>query len=472
MSEWSLIVGLLLGAVVGAAVVWSWMRAKSAGATERFTAQQAAIDQLHQRESLLQAELLVQRSANTTLEREKAELDATLRAERKQTVEKLAHFEQAEQTLKNAFESLAAQALNSNNKSFLDYAKEVFAKEQETAKGDLEKRQMAVGQLVAPVKDALVKVEEKLQALESKREGAYEGLLTQVKTLQESEHSLRKETANLVNALRSPTVRGRWGEMQLERVVEMAGMLEHCHFEKQVSTDTEDGRLRPDLIVRLPGNRTIVVDAKAPLAAFLEAIDADDEGVKRERLKDHARSVRNHLSCLSKKSYWDQFSHSPDFVVLFLPGETFFSAALEHEPALIEVGVEQRVMIATPTTLITLLRTVALGWRQETLARSAQEISTLGKMLYERLATVADHMRRLGKNLQASVKTYNEAVGTLESRVLVSARKFRELGAAGSADEIEEVEPLEISTRDFQRLELFDAAELSPAERPVLETRS
>ena len=241
--------------------------------------------------------------------------------------------------------------------------------------------------------------------------------------------------------------------MQLRRVVEIAGMLDHCDFFEQASTPTEDGRLQPDMVVCLPGNRKIVVDAKVPLAAFLEAIDATDEDARREHFKTHARQLLNHVSSLRKKEYWNQFDQSPDFVVLFLPGEAFLSAAQEQEPQLIELGWEQRVVIATPSTLITLLRTVALGWRQEKLAQNAQEISDLGKQLYERLYNLTDHIRRLGKSLQTSVKTYNEAVGTLETRVLVSARKFHELGAASTGDEIDQVEPLEIMAREFQRLE-------------------
>ncbi len=368
-----------------------------------------------------------------------AVLDAALQQERQQ-----------DQNLKDAFKSLAAEALSSNNQSFLDLAKTAFKAEQETAKGSF-------GELVTPVKTALTSVEKKIQDLEVARQGAYTGLLTEVKTLQESERLLRTETANLVSALRSPTVRGRWGEMQLRRVVEIAGMLDHCDFFEQVSTETENGRVQPDMVVCLPGNRRIVVDAKVPLSAFLQAIDAPDDEARRARMKDHARLLMDHVKRLEGKEYWNQFDQSPDFVVMFLPGEAFFSAAQEQEPQLIEMGWEHRVVIATPSTLITLLRTVALGWRQEKLAQNAQEISELGKQLYDRLFNLTDHIRRLGKSLQTSVKTYNEAVGTLESRVLVSARKFRELGAA-SGDDLDQAEPLEIMAREFQRLDYAPAA--------------
>ena len=355
-----------------------------------------------------------------------------------------------EQKLKHAFQSLATEALQANTQQFITLAEATLKTQQEAAKGNL-------GELVNPVKTALTGVEKKLQDMEVARQGAYSGLLTQVQSLQESERLLRTEAANLVSALRSPTVRGRWGEMQLRRVVEIAGMVDHCDFFEQVSTQGEDGRLQPDLVVCLPGNRKIVVDAKAPLSAFLEAMDATEEDVRQARMKDHARQVLDHVARLKKKEYWNQFEQSPDFVVLFLPGETFFSAAQQHEPQLIEMGWEQHVVIATPSTLITLLRMVALGWRQEKLAQNAQEISRLGQQLYERLSKVADHMRRLGRSLKTSVDSYNETVGTLESRVLPSARKFQELGAAPSGDSIDDLEPLEVMTREFQRLEFTPA---------------
>ncbi|HTQ40137.1 MAG TPA: DNA recombination protein RmuC [Pirellulales bacterium] len=440
MNGFVTVAALGVGIAVGAAVVWALMRAKGAAIAERLSAQQSIAQSLQQRETQLQTELTTLRTANTLLERDKAALAATLQQEREQ-----------EQKLKHAFQSLAAEALQANNQQFITLATSALNTQQEAAKGNL-------GELVNPVKTALTNVEKKLQDLEVARQGAYSGLLTQVQSLQESERLLRTEAANLVSALRSPTVRGRWGEMQLRRVVELAGMLDHCDFFEQVSTQSEDGRLQPDLVVCLPGNRKIVVDAKAPLSAFLEALDTQEEDVRQARMKDHARLVLDHVSKLKKKEYWNQFEHSPDFVVLFLPGETFFSAAQQYAPQLIELGWEQHVVIATPVTLITLLRMVALGWRQEKLAQNAQEISDLGKQLYERLAKVADHMRRLGKSLQTSVNTYNETVGTLESRVLTSARKFHELGAAPSGDTIDDVEPLEVMTREIQRLELLSAS--------------
>jgi DNA recombination protein RmuC len=264
---------------------------------------------------------------------------------------------------------------------------------------------------------------------------------------------LKSETANLVKALRAPQTRGRWGELQLKRVVEMAGMLDHCDFFEQESTDTEEGRLRPDLVVKLPGGKNIVVDAKAPLAAYLEALEAPDDDARRRALVDHARQVKDHLTKLGRKSYWEQFQPSPDFVVLFLPGETFYSAALEIDPGLIEYGVEQRVILATPTTLIALLRAVAYGWKQEALTENAREVSALGKELYERLATLADHWSDVGKHLGGAVGAFNKAVGSLETRVLVSARKFRDLKVAPESKEIASTAPLDSVPRALQAQE-------------------
>lgn len=370
--------------------------------------------------------------------------------------EKLRSLEQTYHQMGNSFKSISADALRSSQETFLSIAKEALAKEREVEKNDMEKRKREIDDIVKPVSESLSKVDQRIHEMEKAREGAYRELRQQVTTMADTQVNLQKETGNLVRALRQPIGRGQWGEMQLRRVVEMAGMQEHCDFSVQTNTtDDEGNRLRPDLIVNLPGDKMIVVDAKTPMEAYLDAVEAREKGddeATQAALARHAIQVKTHIRELSKKSYQNQFATSPEFTVLFLPSESFFSDALSQDPSLIESGVAQGIILATPTTLIALLRSVSYGWRQESLTDNAREICALGHEMYDRLATMGDHFSKLGKNLTASVASYNQAVGALETRVLVSARKFKELGASPeNSDKLELPAQVEAQPRDLTK---------------------
>ncbi len=378
-----------------------------------------------------------------------ASLETELSLERAAQQKNLAVVAQAKQEFREAFGALAADALRNNNSSFLEQAKSTLGKFQSDAKGDLDLREQAVKQLVAPISESLGKVDQQVRLLEEARNQAYGELKQQVAALVDTQERLRSETGNLVKALRAPAVRGRWGEIQLLRVVEMAGMLSYCDFVDQQTVTVDDRRLRPDVVVKLPGGKNVVVDAKTPLQAYLDALESPSEEIRRAKLEAHAAQVREHMRQLSSKSYWEQFENTPEFVVMFLPGESFFGAALEHDPGLIEEGVNKQVIVASPTTLIALLKAVAYGWRQETIARNAQQISVLGKDLHDRLRTLASHFEAVGKGLDRAVEAYNKAVGSLEGRVMVSARRFSELGAPVT-DDIVELEPIDTTARTLQ----------------------
>jgi DNA recombination protein RmuC len=448
----------VIGLVFGSVIAWLALRARSAGL-------QARLSLMEKELAAEKADLARLSEAHRDLIAAKARLEAALDAERKTSNEKVELVTRAGEELRNAFKAMASDALKSNNSSFLVIAQETLKRFQSEAKGDLESRQKAVAEIVSPVRESLDKVDAQIREMEVARSDAYGELRAQVQSLMVTQKELQSQTGNLVRALRTPNVRGRWGEIQLRRVVEIAGMLSYCDFAEQETLNTENGRLRPDLVVKLPGGKNVVVDAKTPLQAFLDAFETTDEDARRVCLSNHARQVRDHMKTLSGKNYWEQFEATPEFVVMFLPGETFFSAALEQDSGLIEQGVLQRVIPASPTTLIALLKAINYGWNQEKLARNAQQISALGKELHDRLRNLAGHIATVGTGLDRAVDSYNKAVGSLESRVLVSARKFAELGAS-VAEDIPELEPIETTARALSfEWDEDDAAEVEQTER-------
>jgi len=407
---------LLIGAGAGLAVG----RGGAVRAAAERDAVRAERDRLH-------AERVAGEDRVRAAEVEAAGLRASLVAERSAVAEKAAAAERAEARLREAFQALSAEALRQNTDAFVALAESRLKQATTEASGDLARRQQAIEGIVGPLRETLGKVESQIQAVEKDRAGAYHALLQQVGTMRQTSEQLRLETAQLVTALRAPQVRGRWGEMQLRRVVESAGMVEHCDFEEQETSSTDDGVLRPDLVVRLSGGKHVVVDAKVSFIGYLEAMEARDEARRSARLKAHARHLRDHVDRLADKAYWQRFDPSPEFAVCFVPADAFLNAALEQEPALLEYAFERNVVIATPSTLIALLRTIAYTWRQEALAKNARQVHTLARVLYTRLASLGGHISGVGDALNRAVKKYNEAVGSMESRVLVTARQLSEL---------------------------------------------
>jgi DNA recombination protein RmuC len=475
-----LAVGLLVGTVslwliTRTKLKYEFDRGRADGETERATLTERLArkeDQLRELRDGLDREIDQGNQLRAEAARTMANFSALqtrLEEERKASQEKLTLLSNAEEKLTHAFKAISADALRNNNRSFLDLAKQNLSTFQQNAKGELERRQNAIGDLIKPLKESLDKVDCKIGELEKTRAGAYSELREQVKVMAQSHLQLQSETGNLVKALRVPHVRGRWGEIQLRRVVELAGMLQYCDFTEQETVATEDSRIRPDMIVRLPGNRTIVVDSKVPFDAFYESISTTDDEIRVAKLKDHARLVRTHITSLSRKSYWETVQPTPEFVLLFLPGENFYSAALENDPKLIEDGVSQGVIIATPTTLIALLKAVSYGWRQEQMAENAQEVSDLAKTLYDRLRVFTSHFDDIGRNLDRSLEAYNKGVRSLETRVLVTARRFKERGAI-AGEEIELLETIDKAARPLA----FDEGGLFPdlEDMPLLKARA
>jgi DNA recombination protein RmuC len=424
----------LLCLAVGLAIGWLLAWSRVAAAEANGTLLRAEIDSRKGEVSNLQIEVRRAEIARAEADERARQTEHRLDAER-------LLLEEAEQKLADAFKSLAADVLRVNTEDFLRRADEKLKADREVAQQAFDARQKAIDDLVRPARDSLDRLDAELRKIEAERHGAQGELKVQLE-------NLGSQTGRLVDALRRPAVRGRWGEHQLRNVVETAGMLEHCDFHDQETIVTDDARYRPDMIVRLPGGKNVVVDSKAPLQAYLDSLDLPDGPTRAAKLREHAGQVRQHVEQLASKAYWNALGTTPEMVVMFLPGEMFFSAALQQDPTLIEDAAKRKVVLASPTTLIALLKAIAYGWRQEQLADNAERISELGQELHERLATMATHFTRLGNALRNSVEAFNGTVASLETRVMPSARRFRELGI-GAKKEVEETAPIDVRPREL-----------------------
>ena len=433
----------------GFAAAWAWANS-SAGAARLDLERRAAnlngtVTELKKQNDALQQDARVSQKRIEEEQKLRAAAEKDAESQRSNLIEQRRLLEDAHLKLKEAFQSLAGEALKASSDQFMELAKAKFDSLQKEAEGDLEHRKLAIQSMVDPLETALKDLRSEVTRVESARQEAYGSLRNEVQLLATTNRELREETGSLVNSLKQPQVKGKWGELTLRRVVELAGMSPHCDFVEQQSIDTDSGRLRPDLIVNLPGGSQIVVDVKVPLNAFFKAVNARSDAEYREAMMQHAALVRDHIKGLSGKEYWKQFEPTPEFVVLFVPGESFFSAALEQDRTLIEDAIDKRVVLASPTTLVALLRAVAYGWKQQLMAENAERIKDLGKELYDRVVTFAEHLAEIAKGLERANRAYNNAVASFDSRLIPSARKFREMGV-GSAD-IPQVDPVETFPR-------------------------
>ena len=435
-----LAVGFGVGIFLGGLVVGLWVTGRLRSQAQRA---EATADELRKQLELERTAALLLREELSQTQQARVLAETRMETSARQLAEQKVLLNQTRTELVGTFQALSGEALKQNNEAFLKLAAVTFESLHVKADGDMIQRQQAIDALVRPLHDALQRYDEQLRLLERSRQSAYGGLDQHLKSLAESQQRLQQETGNLVKALRAPTVRGQWGELTLKRVVELAGMVQHCDFIEQPSVTNEDARFRPDMVVRLPGGRQIIVDAKTVLSAYLDAHEAQNDVQQAEALRRHAAQVKSRMDELSLKAYWTQFDHSPEFVVLFLPGEQYLGAALDQDPELIEEGFANGIVLATPATLVALLRAVAYGWRQERMTAHAEEAGRLGKELYERMAVLAGHMNDVGQALGKSVSAYNRAVGSLETRILPAARRFKELGVS-SDREILTLEPTEV----------------------------